>query len=41
MLGLVAIEMLPTAVRGGRLGAAVGILGGAGAMLAFSLALGV
>ena len=41
MLALVAIEMLPTAVRGGRLSAALGILGGAGAMLAFSLALGV
>jgi zinc transporter ZupT len=41
MLALVVAEVLPSAVRGGRAGAALGTLLGAGGMLALSAALGV
>lgn len=41
MLALVAIEVLPEALRGGRTGALAGAAAGAAAMLALSLALGV
>jgi hypothetical protein len=42
MLALIAVELLPRAYGGGaRIGPSVGILAGAGAMLALSAALGV
>jgi ZIP family zinc transporter len=41
MLALVFVELLPAAVRGDRMGAALGSLAGAAGMLALSVALGV
>jgi ZIP family zinc transporter len=41
MLALVAVEMIPEALRGGRLGALAGAAVGAAGMLALSIVLGV
>jgi hypothetical protein len=41
MLALVIVELLPAALRGGPLGAALGTFLGAAGMLALSSALGV